>query len=205
MRQSNERGGAATRGRGCQPRSSPPRRGNEAGSLVHKCVQENNTLRSCRTKLEGNVMFKAALTRKTLQALCLSVWMCCLPALKAGIDCTECAEFCSSAACCQVACTSCESDTPGSLSTISVSRSNHSAVPPGEPCSCSCCVLRFDTATAPYSGPRGRSQLPSVEHASTSSCDLVVESAPQSRFVDHDRRCSVRSLECCIRLCRFTL
>lgn len=151
-------------------------------------------------------MFTAALTRKTLQAVCLSVWMCCLPALKAGIDCAECAEFCSDAGCCQSACTSCESETRSdSLPSISPSRGNHGSVPPGEPCSCSCCVLNFDTVAASYAGPRGRSALPSVEHASTSSYDVVGESAPSSRLVECDRRCSVRSLECCVRLCRFRL
>lgn len=159
-----------------------------------------------RTKLKGKVMFKAALTRKTLQAICLSVWMCCLPALKAGIDCTECAEFCSSAACCEMSCTSCGSGVSGSLSSISVSPSNHGAVPLGEPCSCSCCVLRFDTVAAHNSSPRGRSAVPPIEHASSSACDVILANAPaRLRFEEHGRRCSVRSLECCIRLCRFTL
>ena len=150
-------------------------------------------------------MFTAALTRKTLQALCLSVWMCCLPALKAGIDCTECAESYSSASGSQTACTSCGSGTSDSLLPSSLSRSDHGAVPPGEPCSCSCCVVRFDTVATPTNGPRDRSELPSVEPESTSVCDLSCESAPQSRFANCDRRCSVRSLERCIRLCRFTL
>ncbi len=159
-----------------------------------------------RTKQEGNVMFTAALTRKTLQALCLSVWMCCLPALKAGIDCAECAEFCSSPACCPSACTSCESGArDDSLPAISLSRTSHSAVPPGEPCSCSCCVLRIDTAATANSSPRGRSVLPSVEHTSTSVSGVVGESAPSFRSADCDRRSSVRSLENCVRLCRFRL
>ena len=150
-------------------------------------------------------MFTAAFTRKTLQAICLSVWMCCLPALKAGIDCTECAESYSSAACCKVACTGCDSDASGILPSISVSGDTHGAAPSGEPCSCSCCVLRIDTVAAPNSSPRRRSLLPSVGHVSTSVFDIVRESAPPSRSVKRDRRCFVRSLECCIRLCRFTL
>lgn len=168
-------------------------------------VYERQTGKS-QTKLEDNVMFKAALTRKALQAICLSVWMCCLPALKAGIDCTECAEFCSSAGCCEMSCTSCGSGVSESLSSISVSRSNHGAVPPGEPCSCSCCVLGCDTVAAHNSSPRGRSAVPSIEHASSGTCDVAPADAPVTPcFEDHDRRCSVRSLERCIRLCRFRL
>lgn len=150
-------------------------------------------------------MLAATLTRKTLQAICLSVWLCCLPTLKAGIDCTECAESCSSAACCQMACTSGGSGAVGGLSAISLSRSNHGAVPPGEPCSCSCCVLQFDMVATQNSSPRGRSELPSDEQESTSVYELSCESAPPSRFASYDRRRSVRSLERCIRLCRFNL
>ncbi len=150
-------------------------------------------------------MFTAALTRKTLQTICLSVWMCCLPALKAGIDCTECAESCSSAACCQTTCTTGGSEAVGGLLLISLSRSDHRAVAPGERCSCSCCVLQFDTVATQNSSPRGRSELPSDEQESTSVYELSYASAPPSRFAKYDRRCTVQSLECCIRLCRFRL
>lgn len=149
-------------------------------------------------------MLTSTPTGRALQTLCLSMWMCCLPALTACCACCEILD-------CDEACCQAESSQHFESGQDCQHSHNahlcHRAQQQPRPCACTCCPLRMVMVPPPASAAGELLETNDSQSLSTYLPDGETDCAAVIRKCQRDlsSRCCARPLDRCSRLCRFTI